>query len=365
MLALDDTSKPGSDAVSATDDILFSDDAGNDFEAPEGGAARPVDDEADGGISQRQNLINQAKQNISRSAGQKAADKISSSFGQPDMFNDDSEQGRQRARELAKQKARKLAQEKIGKAITDEGLKQGFEKGLSKGAGSLAKEGAKKAAGKAAGQAAGKAAAQTAAKGAGQLAAKGLQTAVTGAGAATGAETFGLGFLLAFLLNIAISLGVSDAVDAGFELKAGNVKHATFLAIRAASKVGMFVWVLLTMAFVFSVGGFIFGVPMLVALNIYMIAGFAFKKIPQLQGLVWWEIGIILVLDIMAFLIVMAFVGAMGYYLCSSTGINSGGVIGGISNVVLGFVTSVYDWWNSSTAGSVAYDFCQYVTGGK
>lgn len=336
LLLFDDTSNRGSEAGLGTaadaDRQFYADDSQQHFDGenyqsgPDSSA-----DTSSGSKSSRKNLIEKAQQVARLSAGGKgkqAMRKVGGALGDSTMFDDDSRKGREKTKEYAKEKARDYAKEQIGKKITNEGVKKGFEKGLEKGVSSLAKEGAKKAAG--------------------QAAAKGLQTAVTAGGAATGFETLGLGFLISFLLNIAISLGVSDAVDAGFALKDGDVKQAMFLVVRAASKVGMFVYLVITLVFVFSIGGMIIGLPLLLLLNIYMLAGFAFPKIPHFQGLVWWEKFIVVFLDVMGLLILLAFLGALGWYLCGE---------GTISGTFMG----AYDWWNKSSTGGVAADFCQFL----
>ena len=380
-LLLDDDSNRGSDSVSNTDRELFSDDyssvnagqeinpqtesyrsnnrsggAPSDFEdsgydSPNSGNYSDPDFQAAYKAKKRGSLIEQAKKGMKQGqayAQRSIPKKIGGAMGDKDMFGDDSSKGREKAKKLAREKARKLATDKLGKKIGNEGLKKGFEKGLSKGASSLAKSGAKKAA---------QGAAKGAAKAGTKAATKGATAAVDLLGAATGVETFGLGFLLAFLLNIAISLGVNDAVDAVFELKSGDFKKAYFLAVRAASKIGIFIYILITLLSVASVAGIFIAVPLLVILNIYMIAGMVFKKNPTLQGMVWWEkIGLI-VIDVFAFLILAAFLGALGWYLCTESGLGAGGVQG----TAVGAIVSIYDWWNKTNAGSVAEDFCKYV----
>lgn len=351
---LDDTSNRGSDVgfgtaddpIRAADQEFFSDEAPEQFQT--------------GQVQDRQALINKAQQNMGRgrsALGSAATKKIGSALGDENMFADDSSEGHGAAHELAEKKARDFASEQIGKKISNEGIKKGFEKGLSKGAKDLAKEGAKKV-GKEAAEVAVKTGAKTAAKAGSEVAVGALEGAVDVAGAATGVETFGIGFLVAFLLNIAISLGVSDAVDAGFELAAGNPKQAWFLSVRAAAKVGVFIYLLLCLISLASIAGIFIAAPLLFWINIYGLAGLAFKKIPHLQGLVWWEVAIIIIADIFAFIILMAFIGALGWYLCSQSGLGTGGV----SGTIAGAVASVYDWWTKSQAGSVAADFCKYVS---
>ncbi len=382
----DDLNRGASDSVDETDSELFKDDyesmnAGQEIDPetesyssnnPAGGRPSNFDDSGYNSpnsenysdpefqtqyqADRRGNLIAQAKKAMKQAqakAFRTVPKKIGEAMGDKHMFKDGSDAGREKAKAEARKKARKFARDKIAKKIGDKGLATGFKKGLSKETGALAKGAAKKVAGKAA--------AKVAAKGTAQVATKGAQTAISAAGAATGAETFGLGFLLAFLLNIAISLGVNDAVEAAFELKDGNIKQAYFLAVRAAMKVGMFIYLLLCLVSMFSIAGIFIAVPLLVFLNIYMIAGFAFKKIPQLQGLVWWEIAIIILADLFAFLILVTFIGALGWWLCNESGLGAGGVKG----TVAGMIVSVYDWWNETNSGSVAADFCKYVKNGS
>ncbi len=283
----------------------------------------------------------------------------------------------------ARRKTQDAIGNKVASKIGHDGIRQGFESGmrnhgaygkLAKMKGyfskyssvsnyaadkavqagkNLAKKGAKKVAEKV-GSGAAK---EVGKKAAGQAVSKGLSGAVDVAGAATGVETFGLGFLAAFLLNIAISLGVSDAIDALFELKDGNYKRARFLAIRAATKVGMFVVLLVSLVMIFSIVGIFFAIPILICLNVYMLLGAAFKNVAIFQGFVWWEKAIVVVLDVMAFLIMLAFVMAVGWYLCDTTGLGGGGVAGAVT----GAIVRVYDWWEKTDAGSVAEDFCKFT----
>lgn len=300
----------------------------------------------------RGNLIAQAKRGLGRAQAtvqRTIPKKIGEALGDKQLFNGSSEADKEKAKEFAKEKVRKFAQDRIGKKIGGDALKKGFEKGLSKGVGSLAK-GAAKAAGKATGKALGKAGAKATA----QAATKGAQAAITAAGGATGAATLGVGFLLSILINIAISLGIDDIVEAEFALKEGDVKQWTFLNIRAGAKVGMFIVFLLSCITIFSVGGIIFGGPVLIVLNIYMILGLVFKNFAPLQGFVWWEIAIIIAMDIVAFLIFVAFLAGIVYYLCSTSGLSSGGAQGALTGLAVG----VYDWWNGSQAGGFAQAAC-------
>lgn len=348
-LYIDDDSETASEAGFSTNEERVADTDAELFSADEQQLAEPTYSTSEQGNSKRRGLIEQAKRNMKRARAtvQNTVPKQvgKTLLGDNQIFRDGSSEGRKKAKEVANKKARKFVSDKLAEKVGDKALKTGLKKGLSKSASKVGKEGAKKV---------GRAAAEKATKGVikegiKQGVGKGVGTTV---GAATGVETFGVGFLIGFLINIAISLGISDAVDAMFELSEGNIRQAKFLAIRGGAKVGMFVYLLLCLVSVISIAGVFLAVPMLFFLNVYMLLGFAFKKIPQFQGLVWWEIGIILIVDIFAFLILMAFLGALGWYLCGE---------GTVSNMVMGAIATVYDWWNKSDAGGVAADFCKYI----
>lgn len=298
-------------------------------------------------------LIEEAKKIMRRGAG-RAPERLAARVGAPKeitkAFTSDTPENREQVKDFAKGKAREFAKDKIGDQLKG-GVKKGFEKGIEEGA-KKAVQGAVKGAGKKV--------AQSAAKDTTKLAVKGAEKAVVrGGGAVLGAGTFGLGFLLAMLLDIAISLGINDAVDAAFELKDGNIKKATFLAIRAGSKVGIFLWMLVTVILMFTIGGIFIAVPSLVALNIYMLLGSIpwLKGIPQLQGMVLWEKIILIAIDVIAFLILAAFIGGLVYYLCQQTGLGGGGLSGGAASVVV----SAYDWWYGGTGATFANDVCTHV----
>lgn len=337
---------------------------GDSFGTADHDAASPLP--ADPAQREKARLIEEAK-NIMRRGIDRAPGRLAARIGAPknvvSALQDDTSQARQEVKDFAKQKARDLAKDKIGKRLAETGIKRGLEKGLEKGAGAAIKQGGKQAA-----KSAGKAIGKGAIKGGAKVAAKGVAKIGTGAaveggvaavGVAAGAVSFGLGFVLSILLDIAISLGINDAVDAVFELKEGNVKQATFLAIRGATKVGIFIWFLIAIVFMLSIAGVFISIPILIGLNIYMILGAipAFKGIPQLQGMVWWERVILIAIDIIAFLILAAFIGGIVYYLCSTSGLGSGGATG----TLMGAVASGYDWWTGSTAGSFANDICTQV----
>lgn len=346
MLLLDDTTNLSqSDAfndeeVQGADSVLFNDDnVSNDFSGTTARtAAEQVAKKSESSAERKRRLIDRAK----RMAGKKLSKKYLGDTA-------DTKENRDRVKDVAAHKARKFVKNKVGSKIKNEALKKGFEKGFQKGTKKIAKKGVEKAV-------------EVGAKKASGAAVKtGARAAVDVAGAATGFETFGLGFLLAFLLNIAISLGVSDCVDALFELKKGEYKQALFLVHRACAKVGVFIYLLIALLFMLGIASIFIAVPMLILLHIYYLAGQVFKKVGLLQGLVWWELAILVVIDIIAFLILMAFIASIGYYLCSTTGMSSGGVTGAVSGAIGSTVATVYDWWNGSNAGSFVTDYCKAI----
>ena len=303
-------------------------------------------------------LIDEAKRIMNRgqaTAQRTVPKKIGAALGDKHMFKGNSPEDRERAKKLATEKIGNYAKDKLGKKIGNKAFSEGLERGGGKGGMKLAKE-----AGKIAKQAKNAATAAKTAKNAATAAKTGVtaaKTAITGLGAATGIETLGVGFIVSILLNIAISLGVSDAIDAVFKLKEGDLKEARFLVMRAAAKVGMFIVFLVSVVMIFSIAGVFFAIPILLALNIYAILGLVFKKVGALQGFVWWELIILVWIDFIAFIILAAFIGGVVYYLCSSSGLGSGGVTGAVT----GAAVSVYDWWNGTDAGSFAQDICTQV----
>ncbi len=316
------------------------------------------------------NKKDQADGALMKKAKQLAGDKL---LGDKKALEDDSPEGRERLKAIARKKAREAAKKQIGKRIGNEGIKKGFEKGLSNEAGKLAKEGAQKAAKKAAKkvtEAAGKRIAQAGVQAGVKVGAKATTTAVVDVvGAASGVETFGLGFVLAFLLNIAISLGMDDAMDALSEqMKSANAtrhgqttealahqKQSVFYAVRGATKVGMFILMLIGIGMTFSVIGIFVAIPFLIFINIYMILGFGFRWMPLFQGLVWWEIIIILIVDIFAIIIALTFLAAMGWWICDQSGLGGGAVVD--------VATKVVDWWSGSTYASSVNEMCTSIKG--
>lgn len=249
-------------------------------------------------------------------------------------LSQDTPENRERLKEEARERAQKFSKkagEKLEKRLAGRGTQLG-ERAV--GAGKAARVGQE--AKMAATAAKGAKTAATAAKGAktAGTAVKGIQGVVAAAGALSGPETLGLGTIAAILLNIAISLGISDAIDCLFEIKAGNMKKAMFHAIKAIYLIVMFVLLLITALLSVSVIGIIFGVPMLLLLNIYAIMGVFFPDIPTLQGLSRkWMWMILILLDIYAIVMVILIVAGVLYGVCTETTIGSmlgySGVIGG------------------------------------
>lgn len=259
----------------------------------------------------------------------------------------DTPENRERLKEEAKERAKKFSNKagqrleqklagkggaKLGQAATDigKGARAAQE---ARTAANVAK-GAKAAANVAKGAKVAAAGAKTAAVGV-----KGVQGAIAVAGVASGPETLGLGTVVAFLLNIAISLGISDAIDCLFEIKAGNKKKAIFHAIKAATLIVMFLYLLITLILCLSVIGLLVGAPLLLLLNIYVILGLFYPGVPQLQGLSRkWEIAIIVLLDAYAIVMVITIFAGILYGVCTQTTIGSllgyGGVIGDAINYV-------------------------------
>lgn len=348
-MLLDDTSNRASEPIesSLAEDSIDNGPLTSSEQQAEAARQEIYSDDADrDSLSYRAGKAYQQKNIASRKAADYVGEKL---LGDKAALAGNTDVARERTKAIARKKARQAASKRISEKIGDKGMRTGFKKGLSREAGTAASEGAKRL-GKAAGKKLSETAVQSAAKtGIQQVAGKGIGTAV---GAATGVETFGLGFLLGLLLNIAISLGVNDAVEALFELKSGNVKYGTFLAIRAASKVGMFIWLLVCLLTTLSVAGAIIGLPMLLLTNIYMFCGWVFPGIPYFQGLVWWEMLIIVLFDFFAFIILISFLAGVGWFLCGGDG---------IANNVVGVLAAIYAWWDRNSGASVAAEFCSYV----
>lgn len=234
----------------------------------------------------------------------------------------DTEENRERLKEEAKERAKKFSKK------TGQKLEQKLAGRVGPGAGKAATEVGKGArvaqeAKTAATVAKGAKTAATGAKAA-AVGVKGVQGAIAVAGVASGPETLGLGTIAAFLLNIAISIGISDAIDCLFELKAGNKKKALFHAVKAVALIIMFLYLLLVFLLLLTVVGMIIGVPMLILLNIYAIMGMFFPEQPQLQGLSRkWMLAILVLMDIYAIIMVITFVAAVLFGICTLPGIGS------------------------------------------
>lgn len=291
-------------------------------------------------------------------------------LGDKNAFKSDTPENREKVKEEAKKRARKYLSDKVGDKIGDEALKKGFQKGLSGGGKSLAKDGyntAKVAAREArAAMKAAKAAKATAdvAKGAraASAAAQGLKAGFSAVGVASAPETLGLGLLVSLLLNIAISLGIEDAIDMAFELKNGNLKKAKFHAEKAYMSIAMFIWLLVSIGLTFSVVGWIFGVPLLILLNLYAIIGIFFKNSGKFQGLARkWELAILIFADFVVFVIVSSFLAGLLYYICVESSVASAfggtGVIGTIASAA----GSLVDWATGTEYFSTMSDICKDI----
>ena len=311
-------------------------------------------------MSEARRIAARGRSNIRKLS--KAADQGVAKFR--NTFDDDSPENRERIKKLAEEKAKNIAKDQIGKRVGNQALREGLQTGLDKGAKKVAKEGLEKA-----GKAVAKKATEEAVKEGGKLAAKaavrgGIEAgkeAIAAAGAASGAATFGLGLILSFLLNIAISLGLNDAIDAGFEFEKylksqdkEDFKKARFLAARGAAKVGMFILLLLWLCAMVSVGGIIITLPLTLYINAYMILGFIFKKNGMLQGLVWWEVAIVVLFDIFSFIIFAAFIGGIAWWICNQSPVAPGGAIAHVA-------ASVYDWWTGSNYASTINEMCTSI----
>lgn len=183
--------------------------------------------------------------------------------------------------------------------------------------------------------------AATAAKGAkaAGTAVKGVQGVVAVAGVAAGPETLGLGTLAAFLLNIAISIGISDAIDMAFELKAGNFQKAKFHAIKAVYLIVMFIMLLVLGILSLTVVGIIVAAIPLLLMNVYAVLGLFFPENPFLQGLSRkWMMALLILLDIFVIIVVLTFLMAVLYGICTLPVIGSligwTGIIGDAINYV-------------------------------
>ncbi len=159
----------------------------------------------------------------------------------------------------------------------------------------------------------------------GKLAVKGGEKAFFKiAEAAAGPETLGLGTVAIWLLEVAVNLGISDAVDALFELKNGNVKQASFHAVKAIYLVVMFVVFLVIVILSITVVGLIVTIIPIILLNIYVVMGLIFPGNPALQGFSRkWEIAALFLLDMFVVVMIVTIAAGVLYGICTQTAIGS------------------------------------------
>lgn len=245
-------------------------------------------------------------------------------LGDKAIFFNDSEENRDRVKELASEKAGKYLKDKIADKVGNKAFKEGLQKGGTK----ALKSGAKKL-GKEVVEQGVKGAARTGTKVGARVAAQaGIKTAEAATDAVlvgTSEFTFGLGIVLAIFLDIAINLGVGDAVDAGFALSKGDLKEANFLATRAAMKVIMFIFILAAFLGSMSPIGVLFAFPVLVLLHIYMLLGVIFPTVGILQGITKLERYMLFLADFMLFNMFMMIMAVVIWYACDASGFGSGG----------------------------------------
>ncbi len=240
-------------------------------------------------------------------------------------LSQDTEENRERLKEEARERAKSYSKDvgkKLDNRITSRGLQTGEQVVGDIGQGARAAQEARAAASAAKGAKT----ATTVAKGAKATGTtvKGVQGAIAVAGVASGPETLGLGTIAALFLNIAIGLGISDAIDALFELKNGNPKQALFHATKAIYLIQGFIWLLVVLIANISVVGMIVGAPLLLIMNIYMILGMFFPGVPHLQGLSRkWMMAIIFLLDLFVIIMIVTIASGVLYGICTQTAIGS------------------------------------------
>lgn len=310
---------------------------------------------------QQGNFRQQANRAFARAkaiASKQATKKVGQKFlDDKNAFRDDSSTNREAVKEEAKRRARKFAAKKL-ENVGGEAFKKGFQKGLSKGVKELGKEGVKTA-GKAAAKTAAQATTKAGAKLAAQGATKAIQTGIAALGTASGPETLGLGFIAAILLNIAISLGVGEAIDCLFELAQGNITKARFHAIRAIALIYGFIWLLITGGFLVSLLGIIIGIPLLIAINIYILLGAAFPNVAALQGYArWWLKAAVVLMDLYVIALILLVGLALVFQACVTSGA-SVAVAGVVSDIPV--IGSFVDSWTSGLL-SAAKEISQYCS---
>lgn len=283
-----------------------------------------------------------------------AASKLKGQFGKEGI-----PLNREELKKQAKDYIKKEGKDEIKKAIQNRlegGLKKGVKKGAKEGAEKLAKTATKdvvKAGTKAAVRGGVKAGATV-----------GTEAVVEAAGAAgiVGGPAVIISEILAQLIVIAISLGISDAIDSAIAFATGHPAKGLFLAIRAATKIIVFVlWLLLAI-----ICSAIIPIPMvglgisLIPITLYWIAGSIpfLKELPFMQGLVWWKKIIIAVMDIY-FIFAAIMVMVVSIYVWCNIGFLGGSVVGGpIGGAIGGMIDNA-----TTEKGSYCSAF-QNLTGG-
>jgi hypothetical protein len=81
------------------------------------------------------------------------------------------------------------------------------------------------------------------------------------------------------------------------------------------------------MVLLVTVIGAAFAIPTLIALNLYMLLGMVFKNMAIFQGLVWWEVAGVILLDIVAIILLLSIVSALLWWNCGGDPV--GGAISG------------------------------------
>ncbi len=164
-------------------------------------------------------------------------------------------------------------------------------------------------------------------------------------------------------------LGLSDAVDCTFELgsaanalRKGDVKgaaehhkQARFHAEKASMLLLMGFLLIIAVGMTFSILGWIIGIPMLLLMSLYMFAGVVFPTKGYLQGLAKKPMQIFLLLfDLLAIIIFLAFVASIFWYICETSGLGTGF----FSNLA----TKAIDWWNGNEFASTFNEVCTDIS---
>lgn len=332
-----------------------------------------------GFAAQVKRAMNRASASVGRTAGKEGA-KALTGKGTPvsalRALGDDTPENRELVKQEAKDRIRKYARdkakEKLGTEVKDlskDALKKAAKESAQKAFKKAGKEGIKQG-----GKLAARAGAEVGGKAVG--AAAGAGTAVSGtaagavgvAGVASAPETLGLGLLVALLIELALYLGLSDAIDYLFELGAAGKavaqrdfeaakqhrKKALFHAQKAAMLLLMGFLLLIAIGLSLSVGGIIFGIPMLFLLSLYMFLGMAFPKVGLLQGLSKKPEQVFLIIfDVVAFIILMALVAALFWYICERSGLGTG--------LFAQIGAKLVDWWSGAEFVSTFNDACTKI----